>query len=91
MNYTLYRSLHGRGLTQAKLAELTGINRSVLARILTNEHGRGKESRPKIIPFLCWTEIRALGWEKEARQYSRQWEETTGDCSTTNIVPPVTA
>lgn len=65
MNWPLYRSMHTRGLTQAKLAALTGVNRSVLARILTNEPGRGKETRPKLFPHLIATEILLLGWGDE--------------------------
>lgn len=62
MNDALYKSFHRRGLTQAKLAALTGVNRSVLARILCNYPGRGKETRPKIIPFLTPEELQTLGW-----------------------------
>jgi len=99
MNWILYRSLHARGLTQAKLASLTGVNRSVMCRILANEPGRGKETRPKIIPHLSHREIRILGWTKEAREFNRQQEEemragilrdgrgACANCSTTNIVP----
>ncbi len=65
MNWPLYRSMHGRCLTQVKLAALTGIHRSVLARILTNEPGRGKESRVKIFPHLLAGEIVMLGWQQE--------------------------
>jgi transcriptional regulator with XRE-family HTH domain len=74
MNYPLYRSLHVRGLTQEKLSALTGIERSVLARILTNQPGRGKQSRQKIIPHLTPEEIEILGWQVE-------------QSSTSNIVP----
>lgn len=99
MNYPLYQSLHARGLTQAKLAALTGINRSVLARILTNEPGRGKETRAKIIQHLSHREIRILGWTKDARAVNQQleeemnaprWSDCRGPCamcSTSNIVP----
>ena len=86
MNWKLYRSLHARGLTQARLAKLTGINRSVLARILTNEHGRGKESRHKLFPHLLRDEIQALGWLPEFLE----WLKKTGaveQVSTENIVP----
>lgn len=79
--------MHGRGLTQAKLSELTGIHRTVLARILTNEHGRGKESRVKIFPHLVTAEIDSLGWRSE---YAAWWLQTTGQTlpsSTQNIVP----
>lgn len=74
MNYPLYRSFHGRGLTQERLAALVGINRSHLARILTNQPGRGKETRPKIIPHLTADELKILGWQVE-------------QSSTSNIVP----
>lgn len=91
VNDPLYRSFHARGLTQERLAELTGINRSVLARILTNEPGRGKESRVKLFPHLVTAEIRALGWWDE---YAAWWLKTTGkplpdmeQSSTQNIVP----
>lgn len=90
MNWPLYRSLHARGITQAKLATLTGINRSVLCRIMANEHGRGKESREKIFPHLVTAEIQALGWWAE---YATWWHKTTGQPlpmeqnSTANIVP----
>lgn len=91
MNYPLYRSLHARGLTQAKLAELTGINRSVLARILTNEPGRGKESRVKLFPHLLRYETLLLGWEQEFLLWRRQERErkfwSQKKSSTSNIVP----
>lgn len=92
MNWPLYKSLHARGLTQAKLSALTGINRSVLARILTNEPGRGKETRPKIIPHLTWAEVKILGWEADGWAWVKgqiagwpRWE--TAECSTSNNVP----
>jgi 5-methylcytosine-specific restriction endonuclease McrA len=94
-----YEREHARGLTQAKLAVLTGIHRSVLARILTNEHGRGKETRHKLFPHLRWREIKALGWRYEYRQWLKAEQERMNAeilrdcrgpcalCSTTNIVP----
>ncbi len=59
-------------MTQAKLAALTGINRTVLARILANEPGRGKETRPKLFPHLTTKEIDLLGWQLEYLQWADQ-------------------
>ena len=90
MNIPLYTSFRRRGLSQVKLAALCGINRSVLARILTNEPGRGKDSRVKIFPHLVTAEIDALGWREE---YAAWWQKTTGQpleqSSTGNNVPPL--
>lgn len=72
--------MHGRGMTQGRLAELTGINRSVLCRILANEPGRGKESRAKLFPHLTFLEIKILGWRAEFKKW------LVGR-STGNIVP----
>jgi transcriptional regulator with XRE-family HTH domain len=83
--------MHTRGLTQAKLAALTGINRTVLARILTNEPGRGKETRHKIFPHLLPAEIELLGWENEFTAWQRQNTAWNGwKSSTQNIVPDQT-
>ena len=94
VNWPLFKSFRARGLTQAKLSALCGINRSVLSRILTNEHGRGKESRVKIFPHLVTKEIDALGWREE---YAAWWLATTGkplppmeQSSTGNIAPSET-
>jgi transcriptional regulator with XRE-family HTH domain len=77
--------MHARGLTQAKLAALTGINRSVLARILTNEPGRGKETRHKLFPHLLPAEIEMLGWQDQFAQW--HVNGTAAVCSITNKVP----
>jgi transcriptional regulator with XRE-family HTH domain len=79
MNWPLYKSMHARQLTQAKLAELTGINRSVLARILTNEPGRGKKTRHKLFPHLTQVEINLLGWGNEYNGWKLE------QCATRNI------
>ena len=85
MNWPLYRSLHARGLTQARLAKLTGINRSVLARILTNEPGRGKETRQKLFPHLLRSEVELLGWQAEFNAWCQR--QSTQKSSTPNNVP----
>lgn len=93
MNWPLYRSLHARGLTQAKLAALAGIKtRSVLARILTNEPGRGKETRGKLAPHLTAEEWGMLGWPFEEWQKNRATSvgaEPVEQTSTENNVPSV--
>ena len=79
MNWPLYRSLHARGLDQHKLAERTGLNRSVLARILTNEPGRGRETRSKLFTWLIPAEIELLGWTPEYREWLKQFQGGTRD------------
>lgn len=97
MNWDLYRSFHARGLTQVKLAALTGIHRSVLAQILTNTPGRGKETRVKLFPHLTEEEIRLLGWQREYHAWTATspqpsphmgGEGENTKSSTQNIVPP---
>lgn len=82
MNWPLYKSFHARGLNQKKLAAATGIHRTVLARILTNEPGRGRETRSKLFPHLLPAEIEILGWTAEYQD----WLQCSTD-STRNIVP----
>lgn len=75
MNTPLYTSMHDRGMTQTKLAVLTGIHRTVLCRILANEPGRGKETRHKLFPHLTIKEIDLLGWEAEYAEWDAIREE----------------
>jgi len=81
MNWPLYKSMHARQLTQVKLAALAGINRSVLARILTNEPGRGKRTRVKLFPHLTREEIHLLGWDEEFNRWQVE------QCAMGNFVP----
>lgn len=83
MNWPLYRSLHARKLTQVKLARLTGVDRSVLARILTNEPGRGKETRGKLAPHLTAEEWGMLGWP------FWEWQLNGGTLTTTEAMEQI--
>ena len=70
MNWKLYRSLHSRGLTQVKLAELTGTGRAHLCQVLANKPGRGHWTRRRLFPHLTLREVILLGWKNEYRRWS---------------------
>lgn len=65
MTKALLYSLHERGMTQKKLAALTGCGRSHLSQVLSNKKGRGGQTRRKLIPHLTLEEIFMLGWAAE--------------------------
>ena len=57
--------MHGRGMTQTKLARLAGVGRCALSQVLANKPGRGKFTRRRLLPYLSHTEIALLGWEAD--------------------------
>lgn len=74
MNWEIHRRLHGRGLTQKKLAALAGTGRAHVSQVLNNKPGRGHLTRRRLFPHLLPKEVRLLGWQDE---YYR-WLRSTG-------------
>lgn len=81
-NYQFYRSLHARGLTQGKLAQLAGTGRAHLSEVLSGKTGHGHFTRKRLFPYLTRLEVRLLGWDAEYKAWA-----STSESSTRNNVP----
>jgi transcriptional regulator with XRE-family HTH domain len=81
MNWSIHRSLHARGLTQATLAARAGVGRSHLSQVMGNVPGRGGHTRKKLFPHLTPDEILSLGWGIEYAD----WLEKTGTTAPADI------